>query len=204
MKQLLYSLKANYFAMLNLITRFPKFLGYSLLLGSIFIIGCNKEDITESNQDLQLKSAVVTGNILLMYDGVDKQTMWELQQARAASARYKHIKNALKDGYADINVIIPYMGYHYMRSTSLDANFNFRDPEILVYNKDDNGEFQLVAVEYAVPINLSPNLAPAGFTGNADVWTRNEGFGLWLLHAWVWFYNPAGVFNPTNANIVLQ
>lgn len=204
MKELSYSLKANYFAMLQLITRFPKLLIYSLLVVSIFLVGCNKEEITEPDQALQLKSAVVTGNILLMYDGLDKATMWEIQQARASSAKYKHISNAIKDGYADIDVVIPLMGYHYMRSTSLDANFNFRDPEILVYNKDDNGEFQLVAVEYAVPINLSPNAPPAGFTGDADVWTRNEGIGLWLLHAWVWYYNPEGVFNPTNANIILQ
>jgi hypothetical protein len=67
-----------------------------------------------------------------------------------------------------------------------------------VYNRKSNGHFELVAVEYAVPIELSPNHAPAGFTGSADVWDRNEGFGLWLLHAWVWHFNPDGVFNPTN------
>ena len=56
---------------------------------------------------------------------------------------------------------------------------------------------KLVAVEYAIPLDLSVN-APTGFTGNLDVWKRDTFFQLWLLHAWVWEYNPLGVFNPTN------
>jgi len=67
-----------------------------------------------------------------------------------------------------------------------------------VYNKNEDGSFQLVAAEYAVPIDISPNKPPEGFTGTGDVWDRNTGFGLWLLHAWVWKNNPDGVFNPTN------
>ena len=37
-----------------------------------------------------------------------------------------------------------------------------------------------------------------------DVWDGNVGAGLWLLHAWVWCYNPAGVFNPTNPLVHLH
>ncbi len=86
-----------------------------------------------------------------------------------------------------------------MKSKLVDATFEIRKPEILVYNKNANGCFELVAVEYAVPIELSPNAAPKGFTGVKDVWEHNTDFGLWLVHAWVWSFNPDGVFNPTNS-----
>ena len=139
------------------------------------------------------------GNIVNDYTGLSFfKHAWELQQARAATAKYRDIRNAIKDGYADISVIVPNMGHHFMKLDLVDATFEFRKPEILVYNKEENGDFTLVAVEYAVPIPATPDVAPAGFTGTADVWDRNTGFGLWLLHAWVWHFDPAGVFNPTN------
>ena len=122
----------------------------------------------------------------------------ELLAARQATERYRDINRAIADGYADINVIMPHMGFHYMKSALVDAQFNPRRPEILVYNTLREGHPpRLVAVEYAVPLTLSQN-APEGFTGGYDVWQRNETFGLWLLHAWVWYPNPDGVFNPTN------
>jgi hypothetical protein len=27
---------------------------------------------------------------------------------------------------------------------------------------------------------------------------------LWLLHSWVWAYNPQGIFNPTNPMVHLH
>lgn len=39
-----------------------------------------------------------------------------------------------------------------MKSTLVDATFDYRKPEILVYNIDENGEYELVAVEYAMVI----------------------------------------------------
>jgi hypothetical protein len=131
-------------------------------------------------------------------------TFLELLQARAATAKYRQLSNAIADGYADINVVVPNMGYHYMKSAIVDAKFEIGKPEILVYNKKQNGNFELVAVEYAVPISETPDKAPEGFTGSADVWDRNTGFGLWLLHAWIWHFNPDGVFHDTNPQIHLH
>jgi hypothetical protein len=146
-------------------------------------------------------SMLLPADMLHQYTGLQATTLWELQQARAATARYRDIDNAIKDGYADINVVMPNMGHHFLKAAHLDGTFDMRKPEILVYNKLSDGSFVLVAVEYAVPIDLSPNNAPEGFTGGNDVWSKNTGFGLWLLHAWVWYHNPDGVFNPTNANV---
>lgn len=175
---------------------------FALTALSVLFTACKKEEVTEpviEEVQAHANNAHNThGNILDSYTGLPTQTMWELQQARAATARYRQLKNAIKDGYTDINVVVPEMGYHYMKSSLVDAKFDFRKPEILVYNKNHQGKMELVAVEYAIPISATPNVAPAGFTGNLDVWDRNTGFGLWLLHAWVWSFNPDGVFNPTN------
>ena len=129
------------------------------------------------------------------------RTLWELLAVRWATAKYRNIQKAKDDGYKDIDVKVENMGHHYMLHAIVDNKFEVTKPEILVYNKNADSSFTLVAVEYAVPIPLTPNKAPQGFFGSADKWDRNTGFNLWLLHAWVWYKNPAGVFNPTNPRV---
>jgi hypothetical protein len=177
----------------------------TMLLAGLLFTGCKKQDLTEPAGERVHETNSISSNAMSTDDQFrnkhkrfDWRTLWELLQARAATAKYQNIRNAIKDGYADIGVVLPNMGHHYMDTSIVDGKFEVSKPEILVYNKRHDGSFQLVAVEYAVPINLTPDKAPKGFTGNADVWDRNTGFGLWLLHAWVWYFNPDGVFNPTN------
>ena len=139
--------------------------------------------------------------ILNLYSGLSQQTSWELQQARAATARYRDIKNAIKDGYSNINVDVPNMGHHFMKTSLVDATFDIRNPEILVYNGLETGNPELVAVEYAVPLTYP---MPEGFTGSGDMWNDTSGFPLWLVHAWVWKFNSDGVFNWTNPSVDLD
>ena len=178
-----------------------------ILLITILFIGCTKDVINETSETAVASKAskqmLAQVDPLGQYSGLDKVTAWELQQARAATAKYKQLKNAEKDGYVDIDVIMPNMGYHYMKMENVDDQFDIRNPEILVYNHDEDGNMELVAVEYAIPIPLSVN-APEGFTGMDDEWNYHTGFGLWLLHAWVWKYNPDGVFNATNPDVHVQ
>jgi hypothetical protein len=176
----------------------------STLFAAIVLISCRKEVAANSEAQAQTNSANSAGSEFLnFYSNLPEQTSWELQQARAATAKYQNLDNAIRDGYSDINVIVPEMGFHYMRGENVDATFDFRKPELLVYNREEDGSAELVAVEYAVPLSLSAS-APAGFTGNMDVWDHNTTFGLWLLHAWVWRYNPNGVFNPLNPTVHLH
>ncbi len=176
----------------------------SVILISLFLTSCQKENLITPAEEVQSRSnpAMITeADVVNEYSGLSFQTKWELQQARAATAKYRNINNAVKDGYVDISVRVENMGHHYLNPGLLDGTFDVRKPEILVYNKDEDGNFHLVAVEYAVPIN-EPR--PEGFTGSQDEWDENTGFGLWLLHAWVWTYNPYGVFNPTNPLVHLH
>lgn len=123
----------------------------------------------------------------------------ELALARASTAKYHNIQKALADGYEDINLYIPNMGWHYLKPSLLDDTFEVDKPELLVYAEKPGGGFRLVAVEYAVPLPLSVD-PPAGFTGDDDVWYENIDAGLWTLHAWVWLHNPDGIFAAFNSN----
>jgi len=173
----------------------------AVLLLILLLNGCSKQDIGEPNSSVQstndpeLNADMDISNSCI---GLSEQTKLELKEARDATAKYRDINKATADGYADINVVMQNMGYHFMKSKFADAKFEIKKPELLVYNKHRDGSFQLVAVEYAVPIALSPNAPPKGFTGAHDVWDHNTTFGLWTLHAWVFKNNPDGVFNPTN------
>ena len=160
----------------------------------------NTEQVTNNNgkPDLELFS---------QYNGLDPQTLLELQQAKAATAKYQNIENAFADNYGkDPVVTLPNMGYHFLKTELVSPVFDLRKPAILVYNKKDNGKFELVAVEYAVPMSSLPlHVAPEGFTGNDDVWNENTlNTGWWTLHAWVWKNNPDGVFEPMNPLVIVQ
>ena len=117
----------------------------------------------------------------------------ELASARRATARYHNLSHAVADGYVDIDVFVPGQGFHYLNPSLLDDTFEADKPELLVYAADPSGRLRLVAVEYAVPVDLVSE-APAGFEGDDDHWHVNEAFGLWTLHTWVWLENPNGMF----------
>lgn len=183
-----------------------KLFGFLSVFFISLFVGCQQD--VNSPVDSQ-QPAATNQAITLNKEGVKEKgrhelpfkTRMQLQEAKRATAKYRNINNAIKDGYADINVFISHMGYHYMKSAYLDDKFEPSKPELLVYSPSpENGKMRLVAVEYAIPQSLSPT-APEGFYGDADVWDKNDDFGLWTLHAWVWDYNPSGVFNPLNPNV---
>jgi hypothetical protein len=125
----------------------------------------------------------------------------QLDSVRRATARFLDEQAAIDAGYVDISVFYPNMGHHYLKAELLDDQFELEEPELLVYADDPcSGVRRLVAVEYAVPLALV-NDAPAGFLGLDDTWTVNQQFQLWTLHAWLFEYNPAGVFAAYNARV---
>ena len=126
----------------------------------------------------------------------------QLDQVRGVASKYLDVAAAEADGYHDIQLFVPHMGWHYMKEAILDEKFEWTKPELLVYADDPcgGGKRKLVAVEYAVPLSLSKH-APVGFVGRADEWDANQDFHLWTLHAWVFEFNPDGVFAPFNPRV---
>ena len=128
-------------------------------------------------------------------------TLVQLESVRRATARFLDEQQAIDEGYVDISVFYPNMGHHYLKAELLDEGFEVEKPELLVYADDPcSGSRRLVAVEYAVPLALA-KYAPAGFWGPDDTWSINQQFQLWTLHAWLFEYNPAGVFAAYNVRV---
>jgi hypothetical protein len=171
----------------------------TILAAAFLCTSCTKRDLHQPKNETQSVSSDES-NALAGCINWQNKTVQELLQARRATEKYKDINNAFADGYVDIDVVMDSMGYHFQRVDITDSIFDIEHPELLVYNKMEDGTFKLVAVEYAVPLDQSAD-SPRGFTGHQDVWDHNDAFGLWLLHAWVWDYNPLGVFNPTNPRV---
>ena len=209
MKQSSISNRLNKFQSLKMNGMFNSFL--FIFCSVLLVTGCKKQDITANEvpttadakvaENMGTESGTNQGDVVKMYDNLSSQTLWELQQARAATAKYRNIENAMKDGYVDIAVDIQHMGHHYMKVSLVDGEFDIRHPEILVYNRNAQGEQELIAVEYAVPLTFP---MPEGFTGSSDVWDGTTGFPFWLVHAWVWKYNPGGAFKELNPLVDLQ
>jgi hypothetical protein len=124
----------------------------------------------------------------------------ELAAARSATAKYHDIAQAEADGYVDINLYESGEGFHWVKPSLIDAEFDPAQPEVLLYAPVPGEQrLQLVAVEYLVPLS-EPR--PAGFTGSADVWREDvEEFGLWELTAWIWEHNPNGLFTYLNPRV---
>jgi hypothetical protein len=135
------------------------------------------------------------------HDKPPPMAVLQLDQARDAGAQFLDAEDAVEAGYVDIGLFMPNMGWHYLNESLVDDKFEWTRPELLVYADDPcTGKRKLVAVEYAVPLGLSKR-APAGFVGRADEWAANQQFQLWTLHAWVYEFNPDGVFAPMNPRV---
>ena len=179
----------------------------TLLLSALIVLvlvisGCEQDNSINDPVSVQKPadgvSAIYNNSSL---SKLSNETLVELSRVRAATAKYHNMDKAIEDGYADINVYEEHMGWHYLKADFLDAEFDMEKPELLVYAPWPNGELKLVAVEYAVPHALSAD-PPEGFTGTQDVWNLEPPpFDLWTLHAWVWYNNPDGIFEPFNPRV---
>lgn len=150
------------------------------------------------------------GAVLLLFaitffsckEDVPPQEAWELEvdQVKTATARYVNFQMAIDDSLFDVSGYVPNMGHHYLNPALVDGTFELEKPEIILYVPNDEGEMEMVAIEYAiVPADPdNPGNPPEGFTGELDAWHFNEMIGQWQLHVWTIMENPDGIFAPTN------
>lgn len=137
----------------------------------------------------------------------------ELGKLRAATAKYQKLESAQADGYGLVpgldhcfdNPGVGAMGFHYINTSLLDTHLDANRPEAMVYNKNNDGQMKLGAVEYIVPADA---WAESGNSGLPEVMGRhlhlNEALGVYVLHAWVWQNNPNGVFEDWNPRVTCQ
>jgi hypothetical protein len=140
--------------------------------------------------------------------GGDEADPAEIAAANLATAGFQDVAVAEAAGYGNTmealgcfeNPEAGGMGLHYLREDLMDDVVDIAEPEALVYELDADGEIvELVAHEYIVPV---------------EAWTSDEAptlFGLdfhqhpvlplWVLHAWIWKDNPAGMFEDWNPKV---
>ena len=94
------------------------------------------------------------------------------------------------------------MGLHYLNESLMDGVVDIATPEALVYELGTDGEITgLVAHEYIIPVDAWTDAEPPSLFGVAM--HQHSVLPLWVLHAWVWEDNPAGMFEDYNPKVRL-
>ena len=88
------------------------------------------------------------------------------------------------------------MGDHYSLNAEIDfgrgdGTYALETPQYLVYAPQKNGRRRLAALDYTVPYEKWHSAEPPEFFGIP--FTRNDGFGVWMFHIWLWWHNPDGM-----------
>jgi hypothetical protein len=132
----------------------------------------------------------------------------DLAFVRAATARFHRSEVAEAAGYVNVNVgecvahpELGAMGYHFLNFDLLDLELDPLQPEILVYAPSPSGGLKLGAVEWAVPMEPWDALYDHPPTVLGQPLHQAPHLGLYILHAWVWQNNPAGMFEDWNPTV---
>jgi hypothetical protein len=141
----------------------------------------------------------------------------DLSKVRAATAKFQRVEVAEQAGHQlgwkdpfPITGCIAHptagaMGYHWFDHDAIeDIALDPLRPEGLVYEPLPNGKLHLVAVEWIVPAaawHAAGNDDPPTVLGQ-ELGILNPLLGWYILHAWVWKPNPAGMFENWNPDVV--
>lgn len=148
----------------------------------------------------------------------------ELAQIRRATVRFHSVEQATAAGYqlgwvngsgvriltgCVANVANPAagaMGYHYINPDLVaDNTVDLTKPEALVYESAPFGQRRLVAVEWIVRSAQSnpPGVSepPSVLGMEMHILVPPPGPAFYLMHAWVWKHNPAGMMADWNPEV---
>jgi len=146
----------------------------------------------------------------------------QLAQAYLGTARFHDVDRATQVGYGEFRDAAGIacidkpgsggMGIHYVGSGVTDTVLDPAAPEALVYEPQRNGRLRLVAAEYIVfkeawdlTHNSPPTLFGRRFTevpgGPLPDGNRYGIPAFYELHAWIWKWNPSGLFEDWNPRV---
>ena len=91
------------------------------------------------------------------------------------------------------------MGFHIGNPDRINGTVELERPEVLLYEPRADGVRELIAVEYIVPLDAWTAIAPPELMG--QTFRRNEEFGVWALHVWLYRDNPTGIFSDWNPRV---
>jgi hypothetical protein len=169
-----------------------------------------KQEVKNSS----IYSKVITGIFVVTFfavgftnvqakDQCDKECRKALASARSATAKYHNVDRALEDGFINTQECVEApglgaMGIHFVRPDRIgNPSLNVREPEVLLYLPDEDGEFRLIGVEYVVPAILAP-IAPRLYGRDFNFNPFRDQYD---LHVWIWRHNPSGMFANFNPKL---
>ena len=139
---------------------------------------------------------------------VTPQMLRQIAALHELFAKYHDLQTAIENRYGFVGPCVSDpklggMGDHYSRSANDDfgrgdGTHSVERPQYLVYAPQKDGSRRLAALDYTVPYEKWQGDKAPEFFGIP--FTRNDGFGVWMFHIWVFQNNPAGIFanfNPT-------
>jgi hypothetical protein len=153
--------------------------------------------------------------------GDDAALKDELAQVRRVTARFHRVEEALDAGYelgwvngSGVRILTGCvshptagaMGYHYFNAELMADNaVDALEPEALVYAPAADGGLKLAAVEWVVrgPDSNPPGISepPSVLGMEMHILVPPPGPAFYLMHAWVWANNPAGMFADWNPEV---
>ena len=144
--------------------------------------------VTQQDRDLASLRQAVSG-------------LHELTIAEAAG--YTTAVGDPSDGHTCLSDASGGMGVHYLNTTLVNDTVIVTQPEILIYEPQQDHSMKFVGVEYIIPYSIhgADQPAPVLF---GEQFSKNDHFGLWGLHAWVGKDNPSGTFAMWNPNVSCQ
>ena len=171
-------------------------LNRSLLIVAALLAGCS-DNAVAPNRPAAMQAQLTT------LPGTD--TDGAIATLQRVTARYHTLNFAIADGFVLLHpcenrpgegpVGIVYVNI----ARLLDGVIDPEAPDALIYEPQKNGRERLVGVEFAILYSMWTQQAPPQFLG--ATFQREDEFGVFALHAWVWRNNPEGLFAETNPNV---
>ena len=135
-----------------------------------------------------------------------------------STARFHDIEQAMEAGYtvkvldqAGLQCIAQpgegAMGIHMLNPNLLfdGGKIDADEPELLVYERRNDGSLKLVALEYLVfQADWAGGGKPSLFGTEFDEIKAGNRYGIppsWALHAWIWKPNPSGMLYAWNPRV---
>jgi hypothetical protein len=159
---------------------------------------------------LSLGLMLVVALAALTVTAVSAGGQGDLGKLRSATSGFKVPEAALAAGYSLVSGLdycfnnpgVGGMGVHYINTASLDTTVEMLKPEAMVYQATPDGRLKLGAVEYIVPAaawDAEGHSGPPSVLGQS--FHLNEALGVYVLHAWIWRNNPAGLYADWNPRV---
>ncbi|HET9259274.1 MAG TPA: hypothetical protein VFP42_04020 [Acidimicrobiia bacterium] len=147
--------------------------------------------------------------VLAATPAIARSVQADLAEARNATARFHNVDHAEAAGYGStLDVLGCFesaeggMGLHFLNGSHLeDLEPSVTEPEALVYEMGDDGSLELVALEYIVPREPWDATHTEMPMLLGQMFHPHPVLPLYVLHAWIWKPNPAGMFFDWNPRV---